>query len=265
MAIDAPTPDIDRAVPTANLPVTDNRMLADLGGPGDINIAKVEQLLGVVILRRNSGLVIHGEEHDAVDRARDVLAALCDRLEQGKAVEPGDVDAALRMRRPDPQPAEATERADQMEMFAGAPMEFRTRKRTVEPRSNTQKSYVHQLYANELVFGIGPAGTGKTYLAVAAGDQHVPRRCRRPHHPVAPGRRGRRAAGLPARRHEGEGRSLHAAALRRAQRFPARASGAKAHRGQEDRDRTAGLHARAHAVELPSSSSTRRRTRRRCR
>ena len=54
-------------------------------------------------------------------------------------------------------------------MFPGGGIEIRTRKKTIEPRTNTQKAYVKSLFKNELVFGLGPAGTGKTYLAVAAG------------------------------------------------------------------------------------------------
>jgi phosphate starvation-inducible PhoH-like protein len=54
-------------------------------------------------------------------------------------------------------------------MFKGGAVEIKTRKKTVEPRTETQKDYVRALYENELAFGIGPAGTGKTYLAVAVG------------------------------------------------------------------------------------------------
>ena len=57
--------------------------------------------------------------------------------------------------------------AEQLEMFQHGPVELRTRKKTVEPRTEAQKDYVRSLFANELAFGIGPAGTGKTYLAVA--------------------------------------------------------------------------------------------------
>jgi len=74
--------------------------------------------------------------------------------------------------------AEIIADVDQMEMFKDGKLEIRTRKKPVEPRTETQKRYVAQLFTNELVFGIGPAGTGKTYLAVAAGvslflDGHV--------------------------------------------------------------------------------------------
>ncbi len=54
-------------------------------------------------------------------------------------------------------------------MFQGGAVEIKTRKKTVEPRTEMQKAYVRALFENELAFGIGPAGTGKTYLAVAVG------------------------------------------------------------------------------------------------
>ncbi|MFQ3596663.1 MAG: PhoH family protein [Sphingomonadaceae bacterium] len=88
------------------------------------------------------------------------LDALYARLESGRTVEPGDIDAALRMGR-------AAAARDQLELFEGGRVEIRTRKKTVEPRTAAQKAYAHALFTNELVFGIGPAGTGKTYLAVA--------------------------------------------------------------------------------------------------
>ena len=84
-------------------------------------------------------------------------------------------------------------------------------------------------------------------------------------HPVAPGGGSGRTAGLPARRHEGKGRSLHAAALRRAERFPAVETGGKADPGKADRDRAPGLHARAARCRMPSSCWTRRRTPPQCR
>ncbi|MEL6508151.1 MAG: PhoH family protein, partial [Pseudomonadota bacterium] len=62
-----------------------------------------------------------------------------------------------------------TRGGDQMELFQGGKVEIKTRKKTVEPRTDAQKAYVKSLFENELAFGIGPAGTGKTYLAVAVG------------------------------------------------------------------------------------------------
>jgi phosphate starvation-inducible PhoH-like protein len=60
-------------------------------------------------------------------------------------------------------------KVDQLEMFSGEKFEIKTRKKIIEPRTDAQKAYVASLFSNELAFGIGPAGTGKTYLAVAVG------------------------------------------------------------------------------------------------
>jgi phosphate starvation-inducible PhoH-like protein len=81
-------------------------------------------------------------------------------------VTPADVTAELRMN----MAAGDAGRADQqMEMFRSGAVEIKTRKKLVEPRTEAQKAYVEALFKNELSFGIGPAGTGKTYLAVAVG------------------------------------------------------------------------------------------------
>lgn len=145
----------------------DNFLLIDLCGEYDRNLADVEKSLGVQILRRGNQLVIVGDPESA-EMARDVLDALYRRLEEGRNVEPGDVDRELRMGS-SPASAVSVADGDQLEMFKGGRVEIKTRKKTVEPRTDAQKVYVHSLFANELAFGIGPAGTGKTYLAVAVG------------------------------------------------------------------------------------------------
>jgi phosphate starvation-inducible PhoH-like protein len=66
-------------------------------------------------------------------------------------------------------PDRASRDGSQMEMFKGGPVEIKTRKKLVEPRTEAQKAYVRNLFQHEMAFGIGPAGTGKTYLAVAVG------------------------------------------------------------------------------------------------
>jgi phosphate starvation-inducible PhoH-like protein len=81
-------------------------------------------------------------------------------------VTPGEIDAAIRMA-PGRAPARGAA-PGQLEMFSGDRLEIRTRKKVVEPRTPAQKAYVRNLFRHELVFGLGPAGTGKTYLAVAA-------------------------------------------------------------------------------------------------
>ena len=140
----------------------DNRLLIDLCGEYDRNLTEIETRLGVQILRRGNQLAVHGEP-DAQAEAREILMSLYQRLEQGRSVNPGDIDREFRMA-----PEEAAP-DDQMEMFEGGPVEIKTRKKLVEPRTDAQKAYVRSLFDNELAFGIGPAGTGKTYLAVAVG------------------------------------------------------------------------------------------------
>ncbi|MEZ5715300.1 MAG: PhoH family protein [Paracoccaceae bacterium] len=140
----------------------DNRLLIELCGEYDRNLSDIEQKLGVQILRRGNQLVVFGDALSAGE-AVNVLHALYERLETGRAVAPGDVDRELRM---DTTPGNDGE---QLEMFRAGRVEIRTRKKTVEPRTEAQKSYVRSLFENELCFGIGPAGTGKTYLAVAVG------------------------------------------------------------------------------------------------
>ncbi|WP_417723436.1 PhoH family protein [Salipiger sp.] len=139
----------------------DNRLLIDLCGEFDRNLTDIESRTGVQILRRGNQLAIHGPE-EAQTAAREVLNALYARLEQGRSVGKGDIDREFRLA-PEGGPDA------QLEMFEGGKVEIKTRKKLVEPRTDAQKAYVRSLYQNELCFGIGPAGTGKTYLAVAVG------------------------------------------------------------------------------------------------
>ena len=135
----------------------DNRLMIELCGEFDKNLAKIEQQLDVQIIRRGNQLDIFGSDETATE-AQGVLSNLYERLENGKSVEFADIDRALRMN---------PENDNQLEMFSKSSVEIKTRKKPVEPRTDAQKAYVNSLMENELAFGIGPAGTGKTYLAVA--------------------------------------------------------------------------------------------------
>jgi len=142
----------------------DNRLLIDLCGEFDRNLAQIEHKLGVHILRRGNQLAVVGEG-EARGQAAMVLQQLYGRLEAGKAVDAGDIDGTIRLG--DSADGTGTLEGDQLEMFQGGHVEIKTRKKLIEPRTEAQKAYVKALYENELAFGIGPAGTGKTYLAVA--------------------------------------------------------------------------------------------------
>ncbi|TDE39109.1 PhoH family protein [Antarcticimicrobium sediminis] len=165
MAISALTPPQAESAPReVPLEFSDNRLLIDLCGEFDRNLAEIERKLSVQILRRGNQLAIIGEAA-AQAQAVEVLTALYHRLEAGRAVESGDIDRELRMGRVE----DDAPTGDQLEMFKRGPIEIKTRKKLVEPRTEAQKAYVQALFEHELAFGIGPAGTGKTYLAVAVG------------------------------------------------------------------------------------------------
>ena len=167
MAIGALTPPQAESAPReVLLEFPDNRLLIDLCGEHDRNLAEIERALTVQIVRRGNQLAVLGEE-GSLTQAAAVLQALYDRLESGRALERGDLDRELRMG--GSEDGTGTRDGDQLEMFKGGPVEIKTRKKLVEPRTQAQKAYVQSLFENELAFGIGPAGTGKTYLAVAVG------------------------------------------------------------------------------------------------
>ncbi|MBV1903928.1 MAG: PhoH family protein [Marinosulfonomonas sp.] len=142
------------------LEFSDNRLLIDLCGEFDRNLAQIEENLDVQIVRRGNQLVVVGQEA-ACNKTAQVLTGLYAKLEAGRPIDAGEIDGELRMG--------AAVRDDQLEMFRGGKVEIKTRKKSVHPRTAAQSAYVQSLFENELAFGIGPAGTGKTYLAVAVG------------------------------------------------------------------------------------------------
>ncbi len=165
MGIDAlstpPTPENSHEL---LLEFSDNRLLIDLCGQFDRNLSQIEHQLSVQILRRGNQLAIHGDTAARL-QAMQVLQALYARLEAGREVEAGDIDGEIRMGGVD----EVASIGGQMELFKSGRVEIKTRKKLVEPRTEAQAAYVQNLFKKELAFGIGPAGTGKTYLAVAVG------------------------------------------------------------------------------------------------
>ena len=144
----------------------ENRLLIDLCGAYDAHLAAIEAALEVQIIRRGNQLAVLGDA-EAAAQAATVLNTLYARLEGGRTVEQADVDSLLRMGTSEA--GTGTLQGDQIEMPIGQSIEIQTRKKRVEPRTEAQKAYVQSLFDNELAFGIGPAGTGKTYLAVAVG------------------------------------------------------------------------------------------------
>ena len=139
--------------------VADNRLAGLVFGEHDRHLALIESRIGVEIIARGNRLTLRGSD-PARRAARAVLEDLSQRASAGLEIAEGDVEGAIRM-------ATAIPKANS----AGAVPEIRTRRKVVRPRSPGQRAYLEALAAHELVFAIGPAGTGKTYLAVAMGVQ----------------------------------------------------------------------------------------------
>ncbi len=117
-------------------------------------------------------------------------------------------------------------------------------RKSVHPKSLNQQAYIQAIKTHDLVFGIGPAGTGQDLPGHGHGPVLPPEQGRQPHHPDPPGRRGRREARLPARRHHPEGQPLSPAPLRRPLRPVPVRPGQPPDREGHHRDRPPGLHAR---------------------
>ena len=144
----------------ANLTFADNHLAQLLFGAHSANLAAIEHALGVTITTRGGDVDVAGSDVD-VEQAERVLMALYERLQRGQDVGPDEVDAALRM--------VSTPTGDTGDMN----IEIHTRKRVISPRSSNQAAYLKAIDQNELVFGFGPAGTGKTYLAVAKAVERL--------------------------------------------------------------------------------------------
>ena len=141
----------------------DNRLVGDLFGQFDQNLALVEQRLGIEAVARGNQVTIKGP-HDACETARTALESLYHRLKKGDEIHPGDVEGALRMA----QASEGQLSLPTLEQDGKLSLaQVSTRKRTVVARTPAQDAYIRAMDRVDLVFGLGPAGTGKTFLAVA--------------------------------------------------------------------------------------------------
>jgi phosphate starvation-inducible PhoH-like protein len=139
----------------------DNRLASVLFGQYSQNLALIERRLGVAADQRGNILTIEGSR-DASERARRVLEGLYDQLKRGGDLSAGDVEGAIRL-------AIAQGSLFDYDSATARPAfeEINLRKRPVRARTAAQEAYIRALRKNALVFGTGPAGTGKTWLAVA--------------------------------------------------------------------------------------------------
>lgn len=150
---------------TISLSFDDNALLSMLYGDQDDNLTKLERKFGITAVSRGNILVLAGDK-PALESARAVLENLYSKLKKGADVTSSDVDAALRMIGDVEEDATEETRKEKMANISGN-IFIKTQKKTITPYSHAQAEYFKKLYDNDLVFALGPAGTGKTYIAVA--------------------------------------------------------------------------------------------------
>ncbi len=137
-----------------------NNLMPALAGSHSRNLVRLEQKFGVKLALRGNLIAIDGS-NPGRDQAAEVLQSLYSRLEAGEDLSPADLDAEIRFAQSSPHELPNRESHHGVLRTASG--------RVVRPRSQAQVSYIELMRAHELVFGIGPAGTGKTYLAAAFG------------------------------------------------------------------------------------------------
>jgi phosphate starvation-inducible protein PhoH and related proteins len=152
---------------TAQIVLTfdDNRLASSLFGQYGQNLALIERKLSVVANSRGNQVTLEGSR-EACDQARRVLESLYERLKRGEELVQGDVDGTIRLALSqgslfDFDPAAARDSFEELNL----------RKRRVSARTPAQDAYIRALKRHALVFSTGPAGTGKTWLAVAHAVQ----------------------------------------------------------------------------------------------
>ncbi len=142
-----------------NINVFNNKILMEIAGSFDNNLKELEKISGSKIYFRGNTITIKGEKN-ANEKVRDAIEYLIDRFKLDKKIDKNDIVASLNK--------DMIE--DMKNQSPVQPLEevIKTPKRSVIPRSKKQKEYVKALKTNQIIMSLGPAGTGKTYLAVAA-------------------------------------------------------------------------------------------------
>jgi phosphate starvation-inducible protein PhoH and related proteins len=142
----------------AKLTLDDNELARRLFGEHNHNLLRIADAVGVRISARGSEVLIEGDPIET-DLARNILSQLYALLVEGYPVYPNDVDYAVRV-------LSGNDRARLKDIFLDT-VYITAKKRAITPKSLSQKKYIDAIRAYDIVFGIGPAGTGKTYLAMA--------------------------------------------------------------------------------------------------
>jgi phosphate starvation-inducible PhoH-like protein len=142
----------------ARLSVAGNSEAAALFGNRDEHLRMVERLTGCRVVARDGEIAVSGDESDVATATR-VLGDLQSAIRSGVRITPREVKYSIDL---------ATRgRPDTLTSILGDVMQVTARGKQIRPRTLGQRQYIDAIRGNDIVFGIGPAGTGKTYLAVA--------------------------------------------------------------------------------------------------
>ena len=146
-----------------------NKLLIELCGQLDTNLSKIETWAGVQIIRRGNALSIFGSKDDC-DITRKLITDLYSDLEHGKALDERELDLYFQQIEDQKVKKKKNKKtSNKIVNKSSNYLEIKTQKKLVQAKSNNQNSFINSMLSKELVFGIGPAGTGKTYLAIAVG------------------------------------------------------------------------------------------------
>lgn len=140
-----------------NFELYNNQLVQQLVGASDANLRLIEKILSVEISSFGNQITIRGDQ-EAIEQAKNAIDVLYHKVSKGIEIGEQEVKAAVRMSEDGPEKVGEQNLSD---------IVLKTKKRHIYPRSATQAQYIQSMMDNEMVFGLGPAGTGKTYLAVA--------------------------------------------------------------------------------------------------
>lgn len=141
-----------------HITIEDNAVAIALFGEAGENLKRLEKKLGVKLDTRGNVVSISGE-NEKVEHAEKLLTELCGLIEKGYSIHPTDIDYAIRA-------IEMEKDVHLTEIFMDT-IYISFKKKIISPKSPAQKRYIDTIRKYDIVFGIGPAGTGKTYLAMA--------------------------------------------------------------------------------------------------
>ena len=141
-----------------NVIVYNNKILMEIVGSFDSNLKELEKISGSKIYFRGNSIAIKGEK-SANEKVKDAIEYLIDRFRTDNKIDRNDIIASLNN--------EMIQDKKNQSTVQSLGEVIKTPKRSVIPRTKKQKEYVRSLRTNQIVISLGPAGTGKTYLAVA--------------------------------------------------------------------------------------------------